>query len=503
MLKYFLTFMLILVLMMPSVHAETEPPSISWYEVFVRSFQDSDGDGIGDLNGLIKRLDYIHDLGFDGIWLMPIMPSPSYHKYDVTDYMDVDPEYGNVDDLKHLVSECHARGIRLILDLPLNHSSCFHPWFLEAASALMDGKSDPKVNYYHFSHMSGSTQTLLDGTDWYYEEQFQGGGMPDLNLENPDVMEEIRQIMEFWLVGCDVDGFRLDSVTNFDTGNTSHNIELLNRIHEMGVQLRPDCFMVAEAWTGLSQLAEYYTSDIDCFFLFPASQAEGWIARSMRSRQPAGAYAGYLEDLNRALPGKLLAPFLSNHDTGRTVGSVRGRSQPENVKFAHTLLAMLGGCTFTYYGEEIGMVGSGDDPNKRLAMYWNDQDMTLQPPGVSKLEYAFPCADDQMKDPDSLLSYIRKLNQIKKTWPGLSLGETEAVWNNPYVCVLKKSWGDQIIYVVLNLSASKEQSILIGEKAAVLDSLLLGSSSPSLENGTLILPPYSMAVLSDFSQPLP
>ena len=502
--KQFLVLLLCLCCICPQCSLADPSPSFSWYEVFVRSYQDSNGDGIGDLPGLTSRLDYIKDLGFDGIWLMPIMPSPSYHKYDVTDYKNVDPEYGTVDDLKQLVQACHSRGIRLILDLPLNHTSTRHPWFQEAVQALRSGSTEnTRIAYYHFSHTPGSVQTPVEGSDWFYEEQFQGGGMPDLNLDNPEVMEEIRSIIHFWLIDCDVDGFRLDSVTNFDTGNTEHNIELLNGIRDICTECRPGSFLVAEAWTGLSQLAEYYKSTIDSFFLFPASQAEGWIARSLRSRQPAKTYCGYLQDLQNAIPDGLLATFLSNHDTGRAVGSLQGRSRPETVKFAHTALAMLGGCTFTYYGEEIGMVGSGDDPNKRLAMYWNDSDMTLQPPGTTKIEYAYPCADEQLKDPDSLLHYIRRLNEIRKQYPVLSSRVSEICYSDPYSCVLRKKNMDSEVFVCMNLSASREVSIPVGESAEALAGLQATEAAFSLSSGVLTLPPYSLVVLSSYEPSRP
>ena len=175
-------------------------PHTNWYEIFVRSFADSDGDGLGDLNGVREKLPYLTDLGFTGIWLMPIMPSPSYHKYDVTDYQAIDPEYGTLDDFRALIETAHEIGIRVILDLPVNHTSVLHPWFQAAVEALREGRSDdPYIEYYHFSRERSSAFVLLEGTDWYYEEQFSGGGMPDLNLDNPAVRHEIKDILSFWL----------------------------------------------------------------------------------------------------------------------------------------------------------------------------------------------------------------------------------------------------------------------------------------------------------------
>ena len=138
--------LLLLFSLLPSARAEAEP-GIDWYEVFVRSFSDSDGDGIGDLNGVRNKLDYVASLGVGGIWLMPVMPSPSYHKYDVTDYCAIDPEYGSLDDLRQLLEEAHARGLRLILDLPINHCSSLHPWFLSAAA----DPASPYRDYFNWS----------------------------------------------------------------------------------------------------------------------------------------------------------------------------------------------------------------------------------------------------------------------------------------------------------------------------------------------------------------
>ena len=202
-------------------------PAANWYEVFVRSYQDSDGDGLGDLNGLRDRLDYIADMGWRGLWLMPVMPSPSYHKYDVTDYMAVDPEYGTLEDMRALIDAAHARGIRVIVDLPVNHTSTQHPWFTAACEALRRGTANPLVGLLQLQPRRRHGYAPWADTGWFYEEQFAGGGMPDLNLDNPDVREEIRGIFDFWLNDVGVDGFRLDAVTSYYTGDTAANVEFL------------------------------------------------------------------------------------------------------------------------------------------------------------------------------------------------------------------------------------------------------------------------------------
>ena len=484
--------------------AETpEMPSFNWYEIFVRSYQDSDGDGIGDLPGLISRLDYIDDMGYDGIWLMPVMPSPSYHKYDVTDYLQIDPQYGTLEDFRALVEACHQRGIRLIIDLPVNHSSTEHAWFVQACEALKAGdEQNPYVDYYCFSQQSGQKQVQVPGTDWYYEEQFAGGRMPDLNLDSEAVRAEITVIMDFWLNGCGVDGFRLDAVTSYYASDVDKNVAFLRWLNDTAKALKPGCYVVGEAWVGLSSIARYYESGVDSFFLFPASQAEGYIAKTILARSKnAQRYVQAMEQVEQELGGRLIAPFIGNHDTGRAVGSLQARSAPQRAKFAEALVNLMGGATFTYYGEEIGMVGSGDDPNKRLAMYWNDHDMTSQPPGVTKVEYAFPGVDEQMKDETSLLNYCKRLNHLKKAVPSIALGANEIVYSDDVLVIMKRTWGEEESYIAINFSSKNTDEGYIscpGETLRMAGTLDVGEekSTADIQDGMAAfeLAPYGIAV---------
>ena len=184
----------------------------NWYEVFVYSYFDSDGDRIGDLGGLAEKLDYISGLGMNGIWLMPVMPSPSYHKYDVTDYYSIDPQYGTLEDFSALLEKAHALGIDVIIDLVLNHTSNEHPWFLSARS----GADSEYRNWYNWS--DSPQDGYAKAGEAYYECRFVNT-MPDLNLDNPEVRAEIENILRFWLEDVGVDGFRLDAVTSYYTGS--------------------------------------------------------------------------------------------------------------------------------------------------------------------------------------------------------------------------------------------------------------------------------------------
>ena len=268
----------------------------TYYEVFVYSFYDSDGDGVGDLPGLLEKLDYINDgdpatdadLGCTGLWLMPVCPSPTYHKYDVTDYCAIDPAYGTLDDFRALADACHARGMYLLVDLVMNHTSSSHPWFTQAAEYLRslepgaepDPEACPYVDYYNFSRDSGSGRYALEGTDWYYEAPF-WSEMPDLDLNCQAVRAEFDAIVDFWLAQG-ADGFRLDGAKEYFSGDPDANVQTLSWFNDMVKSKRPDAYIVAEVWTALSSYAPYYASGIDSCFNFAFADSQGTIANSIK-----------------------------------------------------------------------------------------------------------------------------------------------------------------------------------------------------------------------------
>ena len=372
--------------------AETVPDDNyrTTYEVFVYSFADSNGDGIGDLNGLYDNLGYINDgqpssgmdLSAGEIWLMPIFPSPTYHKYDTTNYMDVDPAYGTLEDFDKLLKECHARGINVILDLALNHTSTEHPWFLAAKEYLeklpagKDPVKDecPYVWYYTFSREQYPGFVPMDDT-WYYEARF-WEGMPDLNLSTPEVRNELSTIMKFWL-DRGVDGFRLDAVTSYYTDNPDGNKEFMKWVADTVHGINPKAYLVAEAWTDQSSYASYYSTGVNSFFDFAYSGADGIIAQTVRGDMSAKSYAESLaneENLYSSVNEHFInAPFYTNHDMPRSAGYYADDDGPR-TKLAGALNLLMTGNAFVYYGEELGMMGSGKDPNYRAPMYWISED---------------------------------------------------------------------------------------------------------------------------------
>ena len=266
---------------------EVEDDYRNYYEVFVASFYDSDGDGSGDLNGVREKLDYIADMGFTGIWLMPVHPSDTYHKYDVKDYYEIDPAYGSMADMEALLAACKERNIALILDLVVNHTADDHPWFTAAAEYLrgLSPEAEPNpadcpyVNYYTFTKDAarGKSYHPLSGSDWYYEGVF-WGEMPDLALDQPEVRAEIEKIMDFWLEKG-VSGFRLDAVKEYFSGRTQKNIEFLAWLEQTAQSKKADVYLVGEAWSDLSEIAEYYASGLPSFFNFALATGEGKLRR--------------------------------------------------------------------------------------------------------------------------------------------------------------------------------------------------------------------------------
>lgn len=485
----------------------------TWYEIFVYSFCDSDGDGIGDLKGVISKLDYLQELGITGIWLMPIHPSTTYHKYNVTDYYAIDPDYGTMEDFEELMAACDERGIQVILDLVLNHTGSEHAWFKEAVSYLQSiGAGEPDSNaceyldYYFFSREKKAGYREVPGTDWFYEAQF-SDDMPDLNLENEQVRQEITQIMTFWMKKG-VGGFRLDAAKEFFSGQVSRNLEVLNWIQETATSIDPDAYLVAEVWEGFASVTEYYESGIRSLFNFPFGDANGKIITVVRGAgTPAmvSTFATALEKANAAYSGSnpdyIDAPFLSNHDVGRIASFCAGDGN--KTKIAGAMNLFMSGSAFIYYGEEIGMTGSGNDPSKRAPMYWNaarDGGTTDLPPECSLPDsYPFGSLEEQVNDDSSVYNYYRRAIAIRNALPSLSHGVTtaETALNVGCVSAFRKTWNEESCIVLLNIDEKAATVDLSGYADWNLDaSLTVDCSDVTCNGSTLELPAFGIAVLS-------
>ena len=483
------------------------------YEIFVGSFRDSNGDGTGDLNGIREKLDYIQDTGFDQLWLTPVMPSRTYHKYDVDDYLDIDPAFGTLDDYRQLLNECHERGITVLLDLPVNHSSSAHPWFVQASDylrTLSEGQEPdisvcPYVDYYHFSRTKGDGYAPLGDTGWFYEARF-WSEMPDLNLDSDAVKEEIRRILSFW-IDLGVDGFRLDAVTSYYTGNPDANTDFLEFMCSTCRSLDPDCYIVAEAWTDRNNIAKLYESGVDSLFNFPFADNGGLIRSVMNGTLTGQDFVSAMissEELySAANPDYIDAPFYTNHDTARSAGFYALDDGPQ-TKMAYALSLFMTGDSFVYYGEEIGMKGSGKDENKRMPMLWSNDpaELCTPPDGADDVKMKFAPLDEQMEDPLSLYHWFKEVIRVRNSFPVIARGRTAAVDGidntNTAVFIRWKEGMDPVL-VAMNVTA-EEQAVdlnVLGEPLVMAAVLNTTEENIRFENGTVVLPAYSIAVFTE------
>ena len=488
----------------------------TWYEIFVYSFCDSSGDGIGDLRGVISKLDYLQELGINGIWLMPIHPSSSYHKYDVNDYYAIDEQYGTMEDFELLMSECEKRDIKVIMDLVVNHCGSGNPWFLEACDYIrkLRGK-EPNLEdckyygYFNFSDTQGDGYHYISGTETFYEGQF-SASMPDLNWESEDLRADVKAIMEFWM-GKGVAGFRVDAAKEFYTGAVSKNVEVLNWLQTTATSIDPDAYMVAEVWENSHVLiGEYYKSGFTSIFNYPFGNTDGKLVKVINSRGNAAmvtTWATALQTANKVYSNSnsnyIDAPFLSNHDVGRIYGFVSGDEL--RVKMAGAMNIFMSGSVFIYYGEEIGMPGSGDDPSKRAPMYWNaarNDGTTDLPPGCSlpDVGYPFGSLEEQKLEADSVYNYYREAIAIRNALPVISHGSitAETALNVGCVSAMRKTWNDEQCIILMNIDdgeAGAQVDLSAYADWKVVATLSANGKSVELSGSTLNMPAYGIAVL--------
>lgn len=406
-----------------------------FYEIFVRSFYDSDGDGIGDFNGLTEKLDYLNDgdpdtttdLGITGIWLMPIFPSPSYHGYDVTDYYSINPEFGTREDFNRFLEEAHKRGIHVLIDLVLNHTSDKHPWFTEA-------RKDPDSDYrdwYIWSDEKPEYKGPWRQTVWYpYRGSYYYGVfesfMPDLNYRNPEVTAEMNKITRFWLEDVGVDGFRLDAAKHLiENGSQQENTPATHSWYEnyrpVYKEINPDALVIGEIFDSNTSTVIAYTEDeLDLIFHF--GLAYGFI-NSARSNSALPAL-GELYKTTSALPEQQYATFLTNHDQNRAMSQLEGNIN--KAKVAASLLLTSPGVPFIYYGEELGMMGQKPDEVIRRPMQWSGEDQagftTGSPWRDPDHNYSFVNVVAENENPDSLLNHYRSLIHFRNDHPALRIG---------------------------------------------------------------------------------
>ena len=473
----------------------------NFYEIFVRSFKDSDGDGYGDFNGITEKLDYLkpaygaaasRSLGINGIWLMPISPSPSYHKYDVTDYCAVDPMYGTMEDFENLLAKCHERKITVIIDMVVNHTSNKHEWFekfCDVVKCRQNGETSqydekygeyytcytedelielggirinqPNSDYFHYT-LSGARFRPVPDTEYFYECSF-SDDMPELNFDSEYVWAELEKVFDFW-IDKGVDGFRFDAVLWFYANNTEKNTQVLNRIITYCRKKNPDFYAVGEAWAGSATVSQYYKSGFDSFFNFNFANTGGNIPLAVKS-QNGLEFAQKVQKWNNTLKlisptGAIDAPFISNHDMYRSSSYFSTLSQR---KIAASMYLMMPGNPFIYYGEEIGLNGTAKDSSKkdataRMAMKWSEKEDGSAMIGLPYVDHSInqdkvAGVEEQFGDENSLLNHYRLILKLKNQNPQIARGTVTACeLGNDSICAYTSIYDGVAVMVLHNLS---------------------------------------------------
>jgi alpha-glucosidase len=473
------------------------------YQIYPRSFQDSNGDGVGDLNGIITRLDHLVGLGVDAIWLSPIFPSPmADFGYDVSDYCDIDPVFGTLDEFDRLLTAVHEAGLKLVLDFVPNHTSDRHPWFVESRSSRENARRDwyiwrdpaagggPPNNW--LSEFGGPAWTFDEVTGQYYYHAYLKE-QPDLNWRNPEVRAAMLDVLRFWF-RRGVDGFRVDAIhhlledvqlrdnpENPDwRGGMSPARRLIRlhtmdqpEVHEAIAAMRRvakefgDRLLIGEAYLPIDRLITYYGVELSGFqlpFNFHLISSE-W--------NPA-AIGSLIERYEAALPAEGWPNWvIGNHDRSR----VASRLGMEQARVAAMLLLTLRGTPTIYQGEELGMqdvpippalvsdpwernvpgLGLGRDP-VRTPIRWIGEDnggFTSGHPWLP-VDKTLASAAEQTSDPASFLSLYRKLLRIRRREPALSLGSYREIARTDRVLAYEREHSGRRLRVALNLGPSPQ-----------------------------------------------
>lgn len=513
-----------------------------FYEVNLRAFYDSNGDGHGDLPGLIQKLDYLRDLGVDCLWLMPIYPSPRHDDgYDISDYCNIDPVFGTLDDFKRLLAEAHRRGMRVITDLVLNHTSEQHPWFQAA-------RSDRNSPYRDFYVWSDSDQKYKDAriiftdtetSNWtfdplagqYFWHRFYKT-QPDLNFDNPAVQQAMLDVAKFWL-DLGIDGFRVDAPPYlFEREGTScENLPethaYLKRFRAFVEQVNPEALLLSEANQWPEDVREYFGNgdQMHMNFHFPL-MPRIFQSLAVADRAPIAEILARTPDLPS---GCQWATFLRCHDEltlemvtpevrrlmwnfyapeprMRLNMGIRRRlaplleNHPARLRVAHSILLTLIGSPTLYYGDEIGM---GDDiwlPDRngvRTPMQWDDSPnagfsnaSSLYAPVIADETYGFQHLNvaAQEKAPDSLLNWLKRVIRTRHRYPAFGNGLLRLLpVQNPAILAYLRQNETQTLLVVNNLSA-ESQAFQLDLASAALKPLLENQPVPA--DGNFSLPGY-------------
>ncbi len=476
-LLYLLSFF-ILIACKVDTEQKTRKPEIV-YEVFVQSFRDSNGDGIGDLQGLISKLDYIHDLGATAVWIMPFHPSPSYHKYDVSDYYGVHADYGTMEDLEQLIAELHKRNMKFIMDFVVNHTSAEHPWFVESVTSRESPYHDYYVwrDYDSVQNEINKKTTTFDSdniTQWHPgnddKDRYYGffwKGMPDLNFDNSNVRNEIYTIGKFW-IDKGVDGFRLDAAKHIYPDDRFDDTRLFwEEFTDKMKLMKPDILIIGEVWSDPATLATLFKG-LPSLFNFELTRA----IPQMINTGDKHAFVNSYNSISSAYHNKDVpfddAIILSNHDMTRIRSTLN--HDIEKSKIAASILLTLPGTPYIYYGEEIGMLGTKPDPQIREPFLWGDsnfKDTSWMVP-VHSIPGQVTPVQEQSNDPLSILNHYKTWISLRKQNPTLAFGELNMIHHDHQDLLLYSINDQQNTYIIAHNIGSQTIPYSLPAKSQII-----------------------------------
>ena len=503
--------------------AGNDPQSGVYYSLFVRSFADSDGDGVGDFDGITQHLDYLYDLGIRGLWLLPIYPSPSYHGYDVDNYYDVNPDYGTMQDFEELLAACQEKGISVMLDITFNHSSATNEWFIASKNP-----QDPHRAWYHWISENPENEMTDDASKYslntnvwghklwnkrasgYYAGLFYDG-MPDFNLDSPELRQELKKVLAFWM-DKGVSGFRFDAAGHVynkmkmpagfeDT--TGASADFWKEMIDFTKSKNPATYSVAEVWDTTNVRAQALMG-LDSVFHFDIG--DNYILNSIKNKSAgsnnlARIFESDFANYRKYNPNFIDAPFLTNHDQARIAGNLKG--DLASLKLAAGMYLLTQGVPFVYYGEELGMMSGTKDETKRTPFLWAGMDSKKIPAYQTSWAAADDCIynkktvglDIQKKDKNSLYNYYKKIINFRNSCPAFEKGCKFSVWNSKNGRI--SSWmitnksGSERVLVIHNVT-DKATELALPEEFT--KAIFFTNPVKKNKDGTFTIPPLTSAV---------
>ena len=481
------------------------------YEIFVRSFYDTNNNGVGDFNGVTLKLPYLKSLGIKTVWLMPIQRSISYHGYDITDYYSVHPDFGTLADFDKLIEEANKNDIDIMMDLVINHCSPSNPWVEESYQDFKAGRTGDgsKADWFEWSVKSGYKYK-----DIYFASDFTSD-MINFNLDSVSLREELEKICKFWIEDHGVKGFRLDAAQHYYGLNVNKNNEFLTWLSRTTKKYNPSFYMVGECLSADSIVASYYKSECESFFKYGSSISGGGNALLVPTakggtiaKNVVSELESYENTIKAYNPNGYSSYYLSNHDQDR----VSSKINDERTKCAASLLALMPGTPFMYYGEEIALLGKRctspddySDARRRLPMIWSENDKTGEcmfpewnRPDLAYNDQVKLGVDDQLKDPFSLLNHYKKAINVRNKYPFLKMARFKNMvpslqTEDKHVVAYKLYLDDQYIIVVHNFNKYNVEVTSPGVE--IVDSINTTHRIPSLKEGLLRLGAGSTVIL--------